>query len=53
MLQFLITSAAILKVAASLNVFSETNKTCCIIKILAVIASKVAANEKKVAANIK
>ena len=45
--------AANLKVAASLNIFLETNKTCCIIKTLAVIALKVVANEKRVAAYLK
>ena len=45
--------AAILKVAAIFNNVLQTNKTCCIIKILAAIAFNVLHIEKKVTANIK
>jgi len=50
---FLNISAANLKVAAILNNFLQTNKTCCMIKILATIACNVLQIEKNVVANTK
>jgi len=46
LLQFLIICTANLKVAAILNDFLQTNKTCCITKVLAAIAFNVLQIEK-------